>query len=49
MSFWIEVLNEALEFIFLVIVALAGIFAGIALRKRKDKKDAETSAGLEDK
>lgn len=39
-AFWLEVYNEAVEFIFLVIVALAGVFAGIALRKRKDKKEA---------
>ncbi len=43
MSFWAEVLNETIEFIFIVIVAIAGIFAGIALRKRKDKKDAEAA------
>jgi hypothetical protein len=39
-AFWLEVYNEAVEFIFLVVVALAGIFAGIALRKNKNKKEA---------
>lgn len=43
MSFWIEVLNEVIEFVFIAIIALLGVFAGIALRKRKDKKDAEGS------
>ncbi len=39
-AFWLEVYNEAVKFIFLAIVALAGVFAGIALRKNKNKKDA---------
>lgn len=39
-AFWLEVYNEAVEFIFLAVVAMAGIFAGIALRKNKNKKDA---------
>ena len=38
-AFWSEVLIEGIKFVFLVCVAVGGIFAGIALRKHKDKKD----------
>lgn len=45
-AFWLEVYNEAVKFIFLGVVALAGIFAGIALRKNKNKKDAAEQSGV---
>lgn len=39
MEFWTEVLIEGVKFIFIGLVAVGGIFAGIALRKNKDKKE----------
>ena len=44
MAFWVEVFAEAAKFVFLVLVAAAGVFAGIALRKNKDKKEAQTAS-----
>ncbi len=38
-EFWLEVYNEAIRFIFLVFAALGGIFAGTALRKRKNRRN----------
>ena len=38
-EFWSEVAIEGIKFLFLACVAAGGIFAGIALRKHKDKKN----------
>ncbi|MCR5743563.1 MAG: vanadium nitrogenase [Lachnospiraceae bacterium] len=40
MAFLSELLIESVKFIFLVVVAGVGVFAGITLRKVKDKKKA---------
>jgi len=48
MGFLSELLFEAIKFIFLVIVAGVGVFAGIMLRKIKNKKLApETNSTVE--
>ena len=50
MAFWKEVALEAVKFVFLVGMAIAGIFAGKKLRDHKTAKDAaaETSAEQKD-
>lgn len=42
MAFLTELLAESIKFIFLVAVAVGGVFAGIGLRKRKDAKEKDT-------
>ena len=39
--FWAEFAAELVKYVFLIAIAVAGVFTGVALRKHKDKKESE--------